>query len=152
MMSVLLDRASYAAGGTITATISMSMAKPIKARGLFASLTCSERAKEKTTVVLDQYTFDRHREMGIPYSSNLETRIVERDSILFSKEKQVSGGREFSGEEIFTVQFELPASATPTSLEYGHDNKIHTWKLCVRLDIPLAIDENAECDVFVEGL
>ena len=152
MISISLDRASYAAGDTITATISVRPGKPTKARGLFAMLVCSEQEQVKTTVVLDQYTFDRHKEMGIPYSSNMETRIAKRESILFSQEKNVSPAREFSGEESFTVQFTLPASAAPTSLEFGHDNKIHIWKLRARLDIPLAIDENAESDVFVEGL
>ena len=152
MISISLDRASYAAGDTITATISVRQAKPLPARSLTATLTCSERKQLKTTVVLDKYDFERDREMGQPYSSNMETRTEERDRAAFEEEKQISGAHTFSGEETFSVQFTLPASAQPTSYEFGHDNLIHVWKLRVKLDIPMAIDEHAEAEVFVEGL
>ncbi|MFA6214398.1 MAG: hypothetical protein WC717_03925 [Candidatus Micrarchaeia archaeon] len=152
MMSISLDRASYAAGDIVTATISLRREKPAKARGVYASLSCTEQHQVKTTVVIDQYTLDRHKEMGIPYSSNIETRTVKRDSVLFSQEKKLSGEREFSGEEAFTVQFTLPRNASPTSHEFGHDGKIHIWKLSAKLDIPMAMDDNASKEVVVEGL
>ena len=152
MISISLDRASYAAGGTIIATISVSGKKPVKARGLSAKLECSERRQVKTEVMLDQYDFNRDEKLGIPYSTNMKVRTDELDSVVFSQEKPVSGEREFSGEAVFTVQFILPSDAKPTSLEFGHDGAIHAWKLRAKLDIPMALDENAEVDVFVEGL
>ncbi len=152
MISISLDRASYAAGDTISATISVSQAKPLPARSLAATLTCSERKQVKTTVVLDKYDFERDREMGQPYSSNMETKTEERSRTAYEEEKQVCGKRTFSGEEAFSVQFALPQSAQPTSYEFGHDNLIHVWKLRVKLDIPMAMDEHAEAEVFVEGL
>ncbi|MFA6328272.1 MAG: hypothetical protein WCY41_02420 [Candidatus Micrarchaeia archaeon] len=152
MLSVSLDRASYSAGDTISATISVRQQKPLEARGLSAALACSARKMVKTTVVLDRYDYDRDREMGQPYSSHMETKTEERGSTAFEQEKQVCGKRTFSGDETFTVQFTLPANAAPTSREFGHDNAIYIWKLRVKLDIPFAIDENAEAEVFVEGL
>ena len=50
------------------------------------------------------------------------------------------------------MQFDLPANATPTSLEFGHDNKITMWKISAKLDLPFATDESCDADVFVEGL
>jgi hypothetical protein len=152
MISITLDQASYAAGGVVNATISVRQKKPLKARGLIATLICTQRKQVKTQVVLDKYDFERDREMGQPYSSHMETKTEVRESILFSQEKKICGEREFSGEENFSVQFSLPANASPTSREFGHDNTIHVWTLRAKLDIPFAIDENAAADVFVEGL
>ena len=152
MLSITLDRASYAAGDTIIATISVRQDKPKKARGLFAVLNCDERRQVKTQVVLDRYDYDRDKEIGVPYSSHMETKTEERASKIFNQEKKVCGEREFSGEEVFTVQFTLPPNAAPTSREFGHDNKIHLWKLRAKLDLPLAMDENAAAEVTVDGL
>ena len=152
MISIALDSSSYSAGGILNATISVSQKKPVKARGLYATLSCTERKQVKTQVVLDKYDYDRDREMGQPYSSHMETKTETRENIVFSQGKKICDEREFSGEENFTVQFTLPANAAPTSREYGHDNTINIWKLRVKLDIPFAIDENADADVFVEGL
>jgi len=152
MITISLDRASYAAGGIIIAAISVSRQKAAKARGLYAALSCTERKMVKTQVMLDKYDFERDREMGQPYSSHMETKTETREGIIFSQEKKICGEREFSGEETFTVQFILPQNAAPTSMEFGHDNTIHIWTLRARLDIPFAIDENADADVFVEGL
>ena len=152
MISISLDRASYAAGDTIIATVSVRQGKPLSARSLTATIICTERKQVKTTVILDKYDYERDREMGQPYSSHMETKNEERESAAFRQEKQICGEREFSGEENFTVQFVLPQNALPTSYEFGHDNAIHVWKVQAKLDIPFAIDENADADVFVEGL
>ena len=152
MISISLDRASYAAGDTITAAIGVRENKPLGARSLTATLICSERKLLKTQVMLDKYDFERDREMGQPYSSHMETKTEERARIAFEQEKQICGKHTFSGEENFTVQFALPPSAFPTSHEFGHDNLIHIWTVRVKLDIPMAIDEHAEAEVFVEGL
>jgi hypothetical protein len=152
MISISLDSPSYSAGGIINAAISVSRQKATRARGLYATLACTEKKQVKTQVMLDKYDFERDREMGQPYSSHMETKTETRESTPFSQEKKVCGEREFSGEESFTVQFVLPANAAPTSKEYGHDNTIHIWTLRVRLDIPFAIDDNADKEVFVEGL
>jgi hypothetical protein len=152
MLSISLDRAAYAAGDTITATISVRHAKPVAARSLSATLICSESKQVKTTVVLDRYDYDRDKEMSIPYSSHMETKTEERQRTAFRQEKQLCGRHTFSSEEHFTAQFEIPANAHPTSREFGHDAAIHLWKVAAKLDIPLAPDEHAEAEVFVEGL
>ncbi|MFA5930664.1 MAG: hypothetical protein WC861_07330 [Candidatus Micrarchaeia archaeon] len=152
MITISLDSSSYPAGGIINAAIGVSHKKAVKARGLYATLSCTERKQVKTQVMLDKYDFERDREMGQPYASHMETKTETRENDVFSQEKKISGEREFSGEETFSVQFTLPQNAQPTSREYGHDNAIYIWKLRVKLDIPFAIDENAEAEVFVEGL
>jgi len=152
MISISLDRSSYAAGDTVTATIGVRQAKPLSARSLSAALICSERKLVKTQVMLDKYDFERDREIGQPYSSHMETKTEERARRAFEQEKQACGAHTFSGEESFTVQFVLPANAQPTSREFGHDNAIYAWKVHAKLDIPMAIDEHAEAEVFVEGL
>jgi hypothetical protein len=152
MLAISLDKRYYSPGETVAATITVRQAKPLKARGVFASLVCHRRRKIKTTVVLDKYDFERDREMSQPYSSHMETRTEEREEDIFRQEKQACGPRTFSGEEAFTVQFALPQNAQPTSHEFGHDNKTHVWKIAAKLDIPLAPDENAEAEVVVEGL
>ena len=152
MISISLDRAAYAAGDTIIATISVRQAKPLSARSLSAALVCNERKRIKTQVVLDRYDYDRDKEMGQPYSSHMETKTEERVREAFEQEKKVSEQRTFSGEETFTAQFTLPANAQPTSHEFGHDNAIYIWKVRAKLDIPFAPDEHADAEVFVEGL
>jgi len=152
MISITLDSPSYSAGGIINASILVSQKKATKARGLYATLFCTERKQVKTTVVLDRYDYDRDREMGQPYSSHMETKTEMRENVIFNQEKRICDAREFSGEETFTAQFVLPKNASPTSHELGHDNLIHIWKLRVKLDIPFAIDENADAEIFVEGL
>lgn len=152
MLSISLDRESYAPGDTITATISVRQEKPLEARSLSAMLTCTKREKVKTQVVLDRYDYDRDKEMSIPYSSHMETKTEQRQHVAFEQEKEISGKRTFLGEENFTVQFTLPAKAAPTDREFGHDNTIISWKIKAKLDIPYAFDENVEAEVRVEGL
>jgi len=152
MISISLDRASYSAGDTISATISVRQQKPLNARSLSATLVCAERKQVKTTVVLDRYDYDRDREMGQPYSSHMETKTEERSRTAFEQSKQACGQHTFSGEEQFIVQFLLPQDAKPTSYEFGHDGAIYVWKVRAKLDIPMAPDEHAEAEVFVQGL
>lgn len=152
MISISLDRAAYAAGDTITATISVRQGRPVEARSLTATLTCSERKLVKSQVVLDRYDYDRDKEMSIPYSSHMETKTEQRVRTAFEQERKLCGKRTFSGEENFTAQFSLPANAAPTSREFGHDNAITLWKLRAKLDVPYAFDDNAEAEVMVEGL
>ena len=152
MLLIDPDSVSHAAGDTMTASITVILEKPVKARGLFATLVCNERKLVKSTVVLDKYDFERDKEMGQPYSSHMETKTEELGRTAYEQEKKICGERTFSGEEAFTVQFTIPKSAPPTSREFGHDNTIHIWKLRAKLDIPLALDENAEAEIFVEGI
>lgn len=152
MISISLDRASYSAGDTMSATISVRQQKPLKARSLTATLSCKERKQVKTTVVLDRYDYDRDKEIGQPYASHMETRTEERTRSAFEQAKQACGEHIFSGEESFIVQFLLPMDAKPTSYEFGHDNAIYVWKVRAKLDIPMAPDEHAEAEVFVQGL
>ena len=150
MLSIKLDKDSYKAGDTINVSVELKLSKPVKIRALVVEFACFERKKVKVTRELDDYDFARRRELGLVYTSNVTTEVVEEGSRLFYQKKEFSGG-EYCNES-FDVGFAIPADAPPTSLEFGHDNKTDIWKVFAKLDVPLALDENAEADVFVEGL
>jgi hypothetical protein len=151
MIELTPDCDSYSPGSTIIAKISLSLPKPTKARGIFATLVCSERSREKVTKVIDQYDFAREHELGVPRTTELRTEVQERSRERYRQEKQVAGEGTFQSGE-YQVQFQLPEDAPPTSREFGHDNKIHIWTLSVKLDIPLALDANNSKEIFVSGL
>lgn len=151
MIAITLDKQSYAPGEEIIAKVKVGLAKPTRVRGIFAKLVCIEKKKVKSSVVLDKYDFERDREMSQPYSSHMETRTDIREGNWFAKEEKIGAAGELS-EGDFEAKFFLPLNAPPTSYEYGHDNAIYIWKLRVKADIPLAIDDNAEAEVFVKGL
>lgn len=150
-LSISPDRDSYAPGETITATISLSLPKPAKARGIFATLACEERSRVQTTRVMTQHELMHERELGIPHTNDIKTEVHETSGMRFPQEKKIRPEGLF-GSGIFKVEFQLPPDAPPTSREFGHDNKIHIWKLRAKLDIPLAPDINTEKEIFVSGL
>lgn len=151
MIRIETDKRSYWPGEKITATILLDFRKPIKARGLYAGLWCQEKEKRKTTTYLDAYDYRMEKELGIPRSTHMKTVTREEEETLFEKEVRIAGEGEYTKGE-FTLNFTLPRDAKPTSYEYGHDSKIHSWKLKVRLDIAMGLDKNAEKEIFVEGL
>ncbi len=151
MILITLGKPGYAPGETISAQIRVSLKKPVKARGIVATLVCVERRLEKRTRVMDAYDHRENQELGIPRSTHLETEMHESSKAWFKQEKKVSEEGMYK-EGTFNVEFELPRDAKPTSHAFGHDNLIHIWTLRVKLDVPMALDENAEKEVFVSGL
>jgi methionine-rich copper-binding protein CopC len=151
MMRIRLDKGSYWPGEEITATITLDFSKPVKARGLYAKLSCKEREVVEKTEYMTQDDYRRQRELGMQPSSHMKTTTREEEETLFEREVKLSGESEYSSGE-YEVKFTLPADAKPTSHEFGHDKKIHVWKLRARLDIPWALDKKAEKEIFVEGL
>ncbi len=151
MLAITLDRDSYAAGDTVRAAVSLTLKKPVRARGLFARLVCVERHKVTEQRIMDAYDYARERELGGFKETHLQPVTTVHENVVADMKRDISGEGEYSsGERV--VEFALPPNAQPTSHEFGHDNKTFVWKLSVKLDIPLAIDENAEKEVFVEGL
>ena len=150
MLSIKLDKESYRAGETINVSVGLKLQKPVKIRGLTVELACYEKLKVKDTRVMDEYDYARKRELGLSPTTNLTTTITEEDERLFYQKREFSGG-EYC-DEVFDAAFTLPPDAPPTSLEFGHDDKTFAWKVFAKLDVPFALDENAEADVFVEGL
>lgn len=151
-ITIFTDKETYYAGGQIAAVIKLDLDTPIKARGIFATLVCSEKHKKKYVRNMPQAEIEERRALGLytpsPYVVE-EERVEEHQR--FRQEKKIAGdGTYLRGE--FQVHFTLPADAAPTSYEYGHDNKIVEWKLQVKLDIPFAIDINASKDIEVGGL
>ncbi|OIO20979.1 hypothetical protein COV61_01050 [Candidatus Micrarchaeota archaeon CG11_big_fil_rev_8_21_14_0_20_47_5] len=151
MIEIFLDRGAYEAGESINAEIRLTLKKTVKARGIFAALKCVERKKVKRTRVLDSYDYARDAELGVPRSTNVRTTETEQERVWFLQEKRVAGEGEYK-EGTFQVGFSLPKNAPPTSHEFGHDNLVHVWRLRVKLDVPMALDENAEKEVKVLGL
>lgn len=150
MMKITLDRSSYRAGETVNVSVQLKLSKPVKARAIVVEFACYERKKVKVTRELDDFDYARRRELGLVYTSNVTTDVVEEGTRKFYQIKEFSGGEFMEG--AFDVSFTLPQDAPPTSREFGHDDKTFVWKVSAKLDVPLALDENAEAEVFVEGL
>ncbi len=151
MITIEFDKAEYAAGETVIATIRATFSKPVKARALVARLACEERKIIKTHVAMTQDDYMQEKDLGIPKSTNIKTETYEESAIVFTQSAKIGGAGVYSGEE-FKASFKLPEDAQPTSREFGHDGKIHVWTLHVKLDIPFGFDKNASKDVFVAGL
>lgn len=151
MIEIILDKGSYWPKDEIGAKIVLEFSKPVKARGLYTKLVCTEKKRTETLRHMDTHDYRVESELGVPRSSHMKKEVREEKRIIFEKEEMLCGEQEYSGGE-YDVKFVLPPNARPTSTEYGHDNLIHLWKIKVRLDIPWALDKNAEKAVFVEGL
>jgi len=151
MIKITFSKGSYWPGDEVDAEVFVSMDKPRKARGLYGIVDCVERRHVVTKKYLDHYDYERMKEMGVVRSTNVEVSHREEHHKLFHKEFRIAGEREYQ-KEIFQVKFVLPRDAAPTSHDFGHDNKMNVWRLRIRLDLPMALDENAESEIFVEGL
>jgi hypothetical protein len=151
MIRITLDKGSYWPGGKVVATIKIGYKKPVKARGLYAKLTCKEREVIERTSHMTHDEHRRRKELGLHRTSHMKTVKREESEVLFKREAKLAGEGEFSSGE-YEAEFTLPKDAKPTSHEFGHDKKIHVWRLKVNLDIPWALDKKAEKEVFVEGL
>ncbi len=151
VISIKFSKSSYWPGEEVNADIILSLQKPVKARGLYATLECVEKKHVRLMRQFDQYDYDRQKELGLTQSTNIKVTHQEEESKIFHKEFQIGGERKYY-KETFPMSFSLPKDAAPTSYEFGHDDKIHVWKLKIRLDVPMALDKNAEAEIFVEGL
>jgi hypothetical protein len=151
MIKITFSKSSYWPGEEVDAEIFVSLGKPVKARGLYGVVEGIERKHVVTKKYLDHYDYERMKEMGVTPSTNITVSHREEHNKIFHKEFRIAGEKEYS-KETFTVKFLLPKDAAPTSHDFGHDNKINIWRLKIRLDIPFALDENAEAEIFVEGL
>ncbi len=150
-ITILLNKSGYSKGDEVEAAISVDLDKPIKARGIVATLIGVQQNKTTHTRHIPQAEIEEKRKLGVytdvPYTQ--ETKVEQR--VIFKQDKLVAGDGTFQKGE-YKVSIRLPADAPPTSLEFGHDNQMNTWKLNVKLDIPFALDINASHDVFVGGL
>ncbi len=150
-IEIMLDKDEYAAGDTITATVLLSLGKAVKTRGVFAELVCTEKRKVNITRHIPQSEIEERKKLGlyteVPFTKEerVEEHVIHREVKRLGEE----GGYQ---QKEFSVKFALPQNAQPTSREFGHDSKIHIWTLRVKLDVPFALDINAEREVFVSGL
>lgn len=150
-ISIRLDRHEYVAGDEITATVVVDLEKPVKARGIYASLVCTEKEKKKITRHMPQAEIEERRRLGLytevpfTYEERVEDHVTHRE------ERKVAGSGTFQKGE-YVAKFRIPGTARPTSRVFGHDNRITAWHLNAKLDIPLALDVNAHEEVVVGGL
>jgi hypothetical protein len=144
VIKINFSKNSYWPGEEVDAEVIVSLGKQVKARGLYGVVECVERKHVVTKKYLDHYDFERMKEMGVTPATNIQVSHREEHNKVFHKEFKIAGEREYH-KETFSLRFLLPRDAAPTSHDFGHDNKI-------RLDIPMALDENAEAEIFVEGL
>ncbi|MEM4272686.1 MAG: hypothetical protein QXH30_03775 [Candidatus Bilamarchaeaceae archaeon] len=151
MIKIAFSKHSYRPGEQVEADVLVLLEKPVKARGLYGIIQCIETKHVVTKKHLDYYDYERMKEIGVVPSTNIEISHREEHNKLFYKELLICGEKEYRRER-FPVRFFLPKEAAPTSHDFGHDNKIHVWKLKVKLDIPFAPDENGEAEIFVDGL
>jgi hypothetical protein len=151
MIGLKMDKERYWPGEETTATITLDFGKPVKARGLYAKLSCKERETVEKTEYMTQDDYRRQKELGMQPSSHMKTVTREEEETLFEKEVKLSGEGEYSQGE-YTATFIIPKDAKPTSHEFGHDKKIHVWMLRVKLDTAWALDKRVEKEIFVEGL
>lgn len=150
-MSIELNKGEYYPGEEIQAIINLNLEKPVKARGIFATLLCAQKQKRKYTRHIPLAEIEEKKRLGlyteVPFT--YEERIEERTA--FHEEKQVSGEAFYQKGE-YSVKFRLPADALPTSRVFGHDDKITVWTLGAKLDVPFALDINAQTEIQVAGL
>lgn len=150
-ITIDLSKSEYRAGEEVAAIIRVHLENPVQARGVYASLTCMEKKKVRYTRYMPHAEIEERRKLGlytdVPFRQ--EERVEE--GVAFSEEKRVAGEGNYQRWE-FMVKFRLPGNASPTSHEFGHDNRINVWKLHVKLDVPFALDVNADKEVLVGGL
>lgn len=150
-ISVILDKNEYSAGETIEATVELNLSRVVKARAIFAKLTCNEKKKTKHTRHIPRDEIEEKRRLGlyteVPFT---QVEIIESRTI-FKDEKKIADNGNYLKEK-FTIMFKLPSDAASTSREFGHDNKITIWNLHVKIDIPFAIDITVDKEVFVAEL
>jgi len=149
-MILSVDKGEYASGETVKAMMRLSLGKPTKARQLVAILYCDEMTKVSVERVMTDFERQQRREIGLFADTHLKKDTSYRHKIIHRQEKKVAGEGEFSSGE-YEIEFVLPADALPTDHEYGHNNRIIEWKLKAKLDIPFALDINAEKEIVVSG-
>ena len=131
MMDIIPDKPSYAPGETVVATAKLDIKSPVANRRFTATLTCYEYSK-------------------IPDKDMKQTSAVHTEK-LFELGEDIAGKGRLAGGKYY-ISITLPKNAPPTSHQYGKDGKAHTWIMHVKLDIPLAPDENAEKEIIVSGI
>ncbi|MEM3060623.1 MAG: hypothetical protein QXW70_02245 [Candidatus Anstonellales archaeon] len=148
MISIILDRENYKPGMEITAQIHIKLKKEIRARGIFATLICTEKRLEEVRRVMDSYDYLQERDLGVQRRTHIKTEVREISRICYSKDVKLAGEGIYKEEE-FVAKFLIPRDAKTTSYEFGHDNAIYVWRIKVKIDIPFALDKNAQKEVMV---
>ncbi|MEM4633904.1 MAG: hypothetical protein QW275_01995, partial [Candidatus Anstonellaceae archaeon] len=117
---------AYQRGEKAGVDIELILKAPLEARSLQAKLTCTEIKKTKTVREMDTYDRRQEKDLGIPYSTHLQTstsiseKEIHSERIVLGKHKKYESG-------IFHAEFDLPASLPPTNHAYGHENRKVIW-------------------------
>lgn len=149
-ITIELDKNFYYPNEEVTAKISLNLKKPTEARGIFASLTCTEKEKIFVTRHIPRWEVEEREKLGlfteVPFTKT--EKIIQKT--IFFEEKKIADKGTYQYEQ-FKVKFKLPPNAPFTSHTFGDDNKIDVWILHVKIDIPFAFDINAEKEVIVKS-
>lgn len=131
MLSIKLDKPSYARGETVVATVKLDAKTPVMARSFIATLVCVEKTDLK----------------GMELKGKEEVHVEK----LFELEQAIAGKGKLAGGDYY-VSIKIPEDAPPSDYEYGQDHHIRIWTLYVKLDVPLAPDQGAQKEVMVQGI
>ncbi|MBI5051353.1 hypothetical protein HZC08_01200 [Candidatus Micrarchaeota archaeon] len=150
-IEITTDKQDYSSDEVILAEITLNFKKPVKARKIIASICCHEKKKVKNQTTIPPDELRRQRELGIPFTTHLREVETFEESIAYNVEKEIAKEGIYQNEK-FKVFFEIPKKCIPTSYVMGHDNKVHKWKLKIKVDVPLRLDLHAEKEIFLTGL
>ncbi|MEW6528887.1 MAG: hypothetical protein AB1391_03290 [Candidatus Micrarchaeota archaeon] len=150
-ISIFLNKSEYNAGDELEATIQFDLDNTVKANGIYAKLMCMEKKKTIHTRHIPHSEIEERKNLGLYTEVPFTQTEVITEKMIYNEEKKIAGAGNYQKNE-FRIMFAIPRNAVPTSIEFGHDNKINIWKLHVKINIPFALDINATHDIFVAGL
>ena len=131
MLTIIPGKPSFVRGQDFIATVKFDAKSPVACRKFTATLVCVEKTNLK----------------GMQLKANAEVHTEK----LYELEQVIAGDGKLAPGKYY-VSIKIPDNAPPTDLEFGKDNKIRVWTLHVKLDIPMAPDENAQKEITVAGI
>jgi len=145
-IKIIPNSATCSAGDRVSATITLTLKKPVHARSLSARLYCVEEKKVEVKREMDPYDYRMDKELGIQRSTNLRTTTSVSQAIPFAETKEISGEKEYES-GAYTVEFHIPESA-PHSQYWANGRKV-TWRMEAKLDIPMSMDVSSSAEIEV---
>lgn len=150
-IEIFTDKEEYMPGEVIRARVQIRLDKPVKIRGVHAYLILLEDIKSKTTRAVPLSEVNERERLGL-YTDVQFTYEERVDHHAHTVSESLLDGEGAIHEKEYQLSMRLPDDASPTSREFGHDNKIVLWNLDVKLDIPLAPDIHGVKEIFIGGL
>ncbi|MFA6489292.1 MAG: hypothetical protein WCT52_01280 [Candidatus Micrarchaeia archaeon] len=131
MLTINPGKPSFARGQDFVATVKFDAKAPVACRKFTANLVCVEKSNLQSLKLKDK-----------------EEVHVEK---LYDLEQALAGDCKLAPGNYY-VSIKIPANAPPSDYEFGKDGKIRVWTLYVKLDVPMAPDEQAQQEIKVQGI